>query len=164
MKIYLAANIATIGEATDSIRIANNLRELGYDVYAAAENKRINDKRNNPTPMDIYNGDINEIINSDIFVVNITGGSQDGTISEIGFVSGWNECITNTTNCEHKRIPIVAFTTNTRLLNTQITEKGISSASASHLVMAYVEKWGEFVKTEEDLIRHLDELINISNH
>src|SRR5699024_756009 len=89
-KIYYATNISTTGESVDSIRIANNLRQLGYEVYAAAENKSINDKSNDPTPKDIYDGDVSEIIESDVFVVNLTGGHQDGTISEIGLVAGLN--------------------------------------------------------------------------
>src|SRR5699024_10690992 len=101
-KIYYATPIATTGESVDSIRIANNLRQLSYEVYAAAENKIINDKSNDPTPADIYDGDVSEILTSDLFIVNLTGGHQDGTISEIGLVAGLNERCAN--------IPIVAFT------------------------------------------------------
>src|SRR5699024_4396060 len=137
-KVYLAHAISTRGEYDDSKRVANEIRSLGYEVYAAAENDSINDKTNNPTPIDIYNGDVSEILSSDIivvneirsvryevyaaaendsinyktnnstpidiyngdvseilssdiFVVNLSGGHQDGTISEIGLVSGVNE-------------------------------------------------------------------------
>src|SRR5699024_4214999 len=112
MKIYLAHPISTKGEFKDSIRVADEIRKLGYEVYAAAENKKINDKSNDPTPIDIYNGDVDEIIDSDIFVVNLTGGLQDGTISEIGVVAGWNEGRTAFTGEKQ----IIAYTSNTRLL------------------------------------------------
>ena len=145
-KLYYATNISTTGESVDSIRIANNLRQLGYEVYAAAENKSINDKSNDPTPADIYDGDVSEILTSDIFVVNLTGGHQDGTISEIGLVAGLNERGAN--------IPIVAFTTNTRLLQPQ-HYWNIPSASANHLVLGMVEKYGVFVGNERNLYEYL---------
>src|SRR5699024_6898767 len=66
VKIYYATSIATQGETLDSIRVANNLRNLGYEVYVASEIKSINDKSNNPTPEDIFNGDIYEILSSEI--------------------------------------------------------------------------------------------------
>ena len=145
-KIYYATSISTTGESVDSIRIANNLRQLGYEVYAAAENKSINDKSNDPTPADIYDGDVSEIIKSDIFIVNLTGGHQDGTISEIGLVAGLNERGAN--------IPIVAFTTNTRLLQPQ-HYWNIPSASANHLVLGMIERHGTFVGDERNLYEYL---------
>src|SRR5690625_6951307 len=90
-KIYLAHPISTKGEFEDSKRVTSEIRALGFEVYAAAENDSINDKTNEPTPIDIYNGDVSEIMSSDIFVVNIWGGHQDGAISEIGVVAGMNE-------------------------------------------------------------------------
>ena len=151
-KLYYATSISTTGEASDSIRIANNLRQLGYEVYAAAENKAINDKSNDPTPKDIYDGDVSEILTSDIFVVNLTGGHQDGTISEIGLVAGLNERGAN--------IPIVAFTTNTRLLQPQ-HYWNIPSASANHLVLGMIERHGVFVGNEQALYNYLTNKINI---
>ena len=146
VKLYYATNISTTGESVDSIRVANNLRNLGYEVYVASENKSINDKSNNPTPKDIYDGDVSEIIKSDIFVVNLTGGHQDGTISEIGLVAGLNERGAN--------IPIIAFTTNTRLLQPQ-HYWNIPSASANHLVLGMIEKYGIFVGDERNLYEYL---------
>ena len=156
-KIYYATSIATKGEIADSKRLANNLRELGYEVYVASENKSINDKRNDPTPKDIYDGDINEIISSDIFVVNLTGGHQDGTISEIGFVSGWNEQKRDLFKPSDADIPIIAFTTNSRLLQPQ-HHLNIPSASANHLVLGMIEKNGKFIGDEENLYKYLSEV------
>lgn len=144
--IYLAHSIATTGEAVDSIRVANNIRELGYEVYAAAENKAINDKSNNPSPTDIYNGDVSKIIDCDVFVVNLSGGLQDGTISEIGLVTGLNERGAN--------IPIIAYTSNNRLIEPQ-HYNGIPSASANHLVLGMIDKYGTFVGDELNLYEYL---------
>jgi|SRR5690625_62622 len=148
MKVYLAHPISTVGEFKDSKRVAKEIRALGYEVYAAAENNKINDKKNDPTPIDVYDGDISEILTSDLFVVNITGGHQDGTISEIGFVSGYNEAN------KSDPIKIIAYTSNARLQKPQF-HKGIPSAHANHLVIGMVEKWGEFVGDESKMIEIL---------
>ena len=151
-KLYYAANISTTGESVDSIRIANNLRQLGYKVYAAAENKTINDKSNDPTPDDIYDGDIPEIKGADIVVVNITGGLQDGTMTEVGFVTGYNEAKEDNEN--DRRIQLIGFTTSTRLLQPQ-HHKGMASASASALALGMIERHGTFVGNERNLYEYL---------
>ena len=156
MKVYLAHPISTRGEFNDSKRVANEIRSLGFDVYAAAENASINDKQaNDPTPIDIYNGDIKEIIDSDIFVAAINGGLQDGTISEIGFVSGWNERMSiKYHEGSGAAKPIIAYTSNARLMHPQF-HKGIPSASANHLVLGMVEKWGIFCGGEAEMLAKL---------
>lgn len=156
-KIYLAHSISTRGEFEDSKRVANEIRALGYEVYAAAENVSINDKSLDPTPIDIYNGDVSEIMDCDIFVVNINGGLQDGTISEIGVVAGLNEMgsdVMKEFDMTYEYMPIIAYTSNARLLQPQFYE-GIASASANHLVLGVISKWGEFLGDEQAM---LDEL------
>src|SRR5690625_3388212 len=156
-KVYLAHSISTRGEFEDSKRVANEIRALGFDVYAAAENASINDKTNEPTPLDIYEGDIDEIISADIFVVNLSGGLQDGTISEIGFVAGWNEMLE--VSDMYISTTIIAYTSNARLLQPQFSD-GIPSASANHLVKGMIDRWGEFVGDEEAMYRKLYEIKN----
>lgn len=163
MNIYLAHSISTRGEYEDSKRVANEIRALGYEVYAAAENDSINDKTNEPTPEDIYNGDVTEILSSDIFVVNISGGHQDGTISEIGVVAGINEMIIDLSagvieGSSYSKIPIIAYTSNARLLQPQHYQ-GMASASANHLVLGMIDKWGEFVGGEDDMLSKLKEMM-----
>lgn len=147
-KIYLAHSISTKGEFNDSKRVAQELRKFGYDVYVASENDSINDKSNNPTPIDIYNGDVNRILRCDIFVVNLNGNLQDGTISEIGVVAGLNEVKVN-------KIPLIAYSSNARLLQPQFY-KGVPSASANHLVLGMIDKWGKFVGSEEAMLSTLE--------
>lgn len=160
MKVYLAHSISTSGEYNDSKRVANEIRSLGFDVYAAAENDSINDKTNNPTPIDIYNGDVKEILSSDIFVVNLSGGHQDGTISEVGVVAGWNEgANANSFKMSSRVKPIIAYTSNARLLQPQFSD-GIPSASANHLVKGMIDRWGEFVGDEKAMYRKLERIKN----
>src|SRR5690625_837955 len=159
-KVYLAHPISTRGEFEDSKRVANEIRALGYEVYAAAENDSINDKSNEPTPIDIYNGDVSEIMSSDIFVVNLSGGHQDGTISEIGVVAGVNEMRSmwaKEYDVQYTDIPIIAYTSNARLLQPQYY-RGISSASANHLVLGMIDRWGEFVGSEQNMIKKLEDM------
>src|SRR5699024_7929284 len=173
-KVYLAHAISTRGEYDDSKRVANEIRSLGYEVYAAAENDSINDKTNNPTPIDIYNGDVSEILSSDIFVVNISGGHQDGTISEIGVVAGINEIKEDVTEDRYEYlsgdasevfpnydipIDIIAYTSNARLALPQHYH-GMASASANHLVLGIIDKWGKWCGTEDGMISELKERIN----
>lgn len=153
-KIYLAHSISTRGEFEDSKRVAARIRELGYDVYVASENLKINDKSLDPTPLDIYAGDISELLSADIAVINLSGGHQDGTITELGAVAGYNECFVNYSRWGLP-IPIVAYTSNARLLQPQF-HRGIPSASANHLSLGAIEKWGEFVGGEDEMIAELE--------
>lgn len=147
MKVYLAHPISTKGEFEDSKRVAQAIRELGFEVYAAAENASINNKANNPTPKDIYDADMGELLTSDIVVANLTGGHADGTITEIGAVSGFNEA-------SPKKIQVLGYTSNARLLQPQFF-KSVPSASANHLTLGAIEKWGVFVGTEELMLATL---------
>lgn len=157
-KIYLAHSISTTGEFNDSIRVANEIRALGYEVYTAAENSAINDKTNDPTALEIYEGDVSEIMSCDIFVVNLSGGHQDGTISEVGFVAGWNEgAIVDSFKMDARVKIIIGYSSNARLAQPQF-HKGIPSAHANHLVLGMIERFGEFVGGEADMLRKLSEL------
>src|SRR5690625_425631 len=158
-KVYLAHSISTRGEFEDSKRVANEIRALGFDVYAAAENASINDKSNEPSPLDIYEGDVSEILSAEIFVVNLSGGLQDGTISEVGVVAGLNEMDkiwAKEFGLRYKEYPIIAYTTNARLIHPQFYE-GMASASANHLVLGMIERWGEFVGDENAMLTKLKE-------
>lgn len=157
-KVYLAHGISTKGEFEDSKRVANLIRDIGYEVTVASENLSINDKRNDPTPKDIYEGDINEILDSDILVVNLSGNLQDGTISEVGFVAGVNEVLHT---IGHEGLPIIAYTSNARLQRPQFYE-GIPSAGANHLVLGMIDKWGKFVGTEENMLKRLEEMLDVN--
>lgn len=154
MKLYLAHPIATTGEESDSIRVSKRLRDIGFEVYAPAENKSINDKTNNPSPEEIYDGDVPKILDCDIFVVNLTGGLQSGTDSEVGMVGMHNEKEKEFRKDKAKIIPIVAYTSNKRVQNPQFSD-GVASASLNHFVLGIVKKWGKFTGSEDDMIDYL---------
>ena len=162
-KVYLAGGISDTARKNYQKELAKKIRDLGYEVYAAAENNSINDKSNNPTPLDIYNGDIERVKECDVFVVTISGAGEDGTISEIGMVAGWNEHyhISSSSLARDiygdETIKIIAFTTNERLYNPDFSQN-IPSAGFNHLVLGMIQKWGEFVGNEQDMLDKLKDL------
>ena len=102
-----------------------------------------------------------------MFVVNLNGNLQDGTISEIGFTAGYNEGKTldnaferylkdHFSDYKSPIKPIIAYTSNARLLQPQFSD-GIPSASANHLVKGMIDKWGIFCGKEDNMYEYLKE-------
>lgn len=102
-----------------------------------------------------------------MFVVNLNGNLQDGTISEIGFTAGYNEgnkfdddfrevLKDEGIDPDYDIIPIIAYTSNARLLQPQFSD-GIPSASANHLVKGMIDRWGKFVGKEDNMYDYLKE-------
>ena len=163
-KVYLAGGISDTDRKLGQAITAAKIRELGFEVYAAAENNEINDKSNDPTPLDIYNADIDRVKECDIFVVRISGGNEDGTISEIGMVAGWNERLVEQSIKikDMKPIKIIAYTTNERLKQPQFWN-GIASGGFNHLVAGMFDKWGVFVGGEKEMLEYLEGLKDEKN-
>ena len=175
MKVYLAGGISDKDRFEGQIRTVRLLRQRGVeDIYAAALNDSINDKSNDPEPIDIYNGDIDRVKESDIFIVRLSGGNEIGTISEIGMVAGWNEMVEahnkQIKECydpimvssmglrKLKPIKIIAYTTNLRLVQPQFYQ-GMASAGVNHLVLGMIDRWGTFVGDEDDMLKYVKEMV-----
>lgn len=156
-KVYLAGAISDTDRKIGQQVVAKQIRELGYEVYAASENNSINDKSNNPTPIDIYNGDIDRVKECDIFVVRLSGAGEDGTISEIGMVAGWNEAISKLGDTKYEPIKIIAYTTNERLQYPQFWNK-MASAGINHLVCGMIDRWGKFVGNQTNMLLELERM------
>lgn len=166
-KVYLASGISDKARKTYQAGVVDKLVELGYEVYGASKNDSINDKSNDPTPADIYNGDIPRVLESDYVVVAISGAGEDGTISEIGAVTGWNEyeylqkIKLNKQYEPYKPIKIVAYLTNERLLQPQFyigktgAKIGVPSAGYNHLVLAMIDKWGVLLESEDAMLEYM---------
>ena len=148
MKVYLAHPISTTGEFNDSIRVANRIKELGYEIYAPALNDKINDKSNNPAPSDIYNQDIDELLSADIVVINYTGGDADGTVFELGLLSGLVEA-------GDEGVPTaLVYSSNARALQPQ-HHNGIASGKLNHMVLGAIDEHFKWVGTEDNMIEEL---------
>lgn len=151
--VYIGAPISDLGQIAFVNMVANDLRFLGYKVYSAIEDESINNKENNPSPVDIYCNDIKGIEQSDIFVYVDSGGLQVGTNVELGYVLGRVESGSD--------IEVIAFTHNKRLQNPQI-EHGLPSASTNHLALGGILRQGDYLESYEAFFAHMaDEAYNM---
>ena len=177
--VYFASGISDTPRKIYQSITAKKVEDLGYTVYAAANNDSINDKSNDPTPVDIYKGDIDVVKKSDILIACISGGNEIGTISEIGMAAGWNEktideliflneLVTKEMGDEARQmiqdrlktldpIKIVMYTTNERMTVPQFWN-GIASGGFNHLVAGMVDMWGVFVGGEDDMLEYMENL------
>lgn len=163
-EIYIAGSISRPCEQMWHSDISRKLIDMGYSTYAPAENKSINDKSNNPTPLDIYNGDVEKLLSCDILLVELHGGKQDGTIWECGWACGWNERNEEINKLfEGEFSPFVPlknkviffYTSNTRLLNNAMWE-GIPSESLNHLVLGGFMKFGRYLGSPDEMLKFLE--------
>ena len=92
MRIYLGGAMFTIADITNNLRLAEKLRNKGFEVYCPNENKNINDKtRTDLTSKDIYLDDIEELKKSNVFLCQISEDS--GTMWEAGFMDCLNQYV-----------------------------------------------------------------------
>ena len=90
-EIYFGHACSLTEAKIHSSKVADRIRECGYKVYVASENDDINDKTKDPTPFDIYLGDVSRMKAAEFMVFNLNGSHQDGTIWESGWVCGNND-------------------------------------------------------------------------
>jgi len=154
--IYLAAPISTEGDVMYVNYLADQLRNLGYNVISPIEDKSINDKNNNPKAEDIFNNDNNGIDSADIFLVVESGREQVGTHVELG-----NELALQRKGMSNREL--ISFTNNYRLDKPQI-QNGIPSASANHYALGGIWQHGTFVEgMTEGLLEHMKNRIDSKN-
>lgn len=88
MKGYLATHFFNLGGLEFTSKIAEIIRKEGIDLYVPQENGEINDKKSDAdvTDIDIWNGDIHRLKESDILFACIDGVEIDaGVAGEIGY-------------------------------------------------------------------------------
>ena len=122
-----------------------------FEVYAPALNKEINDKSNNPTPAMIYEQDVDNLLSSDIVVVNYTGGDSDGTILELGMLVGMYES-------KYADLPtVLVYSSNKRALQPQL-HHGVASGKLNHMVLGAIDRYFKWCGDEEGLILELQKM------
>lgn len=178
-KVYLAHPISTTGEFNDSIRVAERINHIyiydenseknmpKYDVYAPALNKAINDKSNNPTPQMIYEQDVERLLDSDIVVINYTGGDADGTVLELGLLAGMYEymaykksrttVISGSYESPNNLPAVYVYSSNKRALQPQL-HNGIASGKLNHMVLGAIDKYFTWCENEDDMVAKLSQL------
>lgn len=93
-KGYLAGDMLQKGNAILRQMERKELEKIsGIDWYNPVDNDEINDKSKNPTAEEIFWGDTNAILESDVIVMDIANTSV-GTTAEAGIIWGLNYMIT----------------------------------------------------------------------
>lgn len=154
---YIGHSIATDGEAYDSKCMSDKMEEIGIQNYSAAKNEGINDKSLKFVKAeDIYHGDLPRLLGSQVVIYDLNGGTQDGTISEVGFTAGYLE----TLRMQGKPSPqiVLGYSSNSRVLYPDF-EQGIASGCVCHLPLGMVKEHGVFVGTKENLYKALEMIV-----
>ena len=109
MKIYLGGEMFLASDIANNLRLAAKLRLYGFDVYCPNENESINDKtKTNITAEKIYLADKTELINSNVFLCQVSEDS--GTMWETGFM----DCLSRYVDNE-KYYGVIGLITDIRL-------------------------------------------------
>lgn len=85
-KIYIAGSLFNEAEVAQRKKEENLLREIGYENIYNPINAPCNDKAKLPTCADIFWGDTEEILSSDIVVADITNQADLGVACELGII------------------------------------------------------------------------------
>lgn len=109
MRIYLGGPMFTYAEVVNNLRLAQRLRDSGFEVYCPNENDSINDKtRTDITAEKIYLADVKELENSNIFLCQVAEDS--GTMWEAGYM----DCLSKYVDSK-KYIGAIGLATDIRL-------------------------------------------------
>ena len=85
MKVYLAGGLFNEAEVAQRLKEGKILRDRikGIDLFNPIEQPFNENKEKLPTPLDIFNGDTNAILNADVFLADITN-DDPGVMVELG--------------------------------------------------------------------------------
>jgi len=84
MRVYMGGPMFTAAEVAHNLRVAQRLRELGFDVYCPNESEPTNDKtRTDITAKRVYEWDIVELEASNVLLCQVSEDS--GTSWEAGY-------------------------------------------------------------------------------
>lgn len=164
-KIYFGAPLFSKSEQMFNDFVANKIDELNkFKIYVPQRNEAINDKRNCATAIQIYDGDTNELLTTDILIAVIDGLAIDpGLATEIGWFAREIELNPNSnkiilglyTDCRDGTNVTIKETLDQKaaMLNNNIAE---SQFSYVNLYSAgAIKKYGKLFKTVEELIDFL---------
>ena len=85
MRIYMAGPMFSAAEVAFNLRLAERLREHGFEVYCPNESEPINDKtRHDVTAQLVYNVDIDELRASNVALLQVSEDS--GSNWEAGYM------------------------------------------------------------------------------
>lgn len=144
MKVYLAGGLFNEAEVAQRLKEGKILRDRikGIDLFNPIEQPFNENKEKLPTPLDIFNGDTNAILNADIFLADITN-DDPGVMVELGIA------LSN----EKK---IIAINSDIRLKSANKYE--IPTYAINHYVLGAILKYGVLVYSFEEAVKELERI------
>ena len=150
MKLYLAGSLFNEAEVMqrklEGIKLRENFGQHNIEIFNPIDQPFNEDKQTLPTPIDIFNGDTKAVINSDIFIADLTN-EDPGVMMELGIAIMSNTKI------------IIGINSDIRLKSAN--KYDIPSYSMNHYVLGGLLKHGYLVYSFNEAILLLKEKLNI---
>ena len=150
MKLYLAGSLFNEAEVMqrklEGIKLRENFDQHNIDIFNPIDQPFNEDKQTLPTPIDIFNSDTKAVINSDIFIADLTN-EDPGVMMELGIAIMSNTKI------------IIGINSDIRLKSAN--KYDIPSYSMNHYVLGGLLKHGYLVYSFDEAISLLKEKLNI---
>ena len=150
MKLYLAGSLFNEAEVMqrklEGIKLRENFDQHNIEIFNPIDQPFNEDKQTLPTPIDIFNGDTKAVINSDIFIADLTN-EDPGVMMELGIAIMSNTKI------------IIGINSDIRLKSAN--KYDIPSYSMNHYVLGGLLKHGYLVYSFDEAISILKEKLNI---
>ena len=150
MKLYLAGSLFNEAEVMqrklEGIKLRENFDRHNIEIFNPIDQPFNEDKQTLPTPIDIFNSDTKAVINSDIFIADLTN-EDPGVMMELGIAIMSNTKI------------IIGINSDIRLKSAN--KYDIPSYSMNHYVLGGLLKHGYLVYSFDEAISLLKEKLNI---
>ena len=150
MKLYLAGSLFNEAEVMqrklEGIKLRENFDQHNIEIFNPIDQPFNEDKQTLPTPIDIFNGDTKAVINSNIFIADLTN-EDPGVMMELGIAIMSNTKI------------IIGINSDIRLKSAN--KYDIPSYSMNHYVLGGLLKHGYLVYSFDEAILLLKEKLNI---
>ncbi len=144
MKVYLAGGLFNEAEVAQRLKEGKILRDRikGIDLFNPIEQPFNENKEKLPTPLDIFNGDTNAILNADVFLADITN-DDPGVMVELGIALSNGK-------------KIIAINSDIRLKSANKYE--IPTYAINHYVLGGILKYGVLVYSFEEAVKELERI------
>lgn len=144
MKVYLAGGLFNEAEVAQRLKEGKILRDRikGIDLFNPIEQPFNENKEKLPTPLDIFNGDTNAILNADVFLADITN-DDPGVMVELGIALSNGK-------------KILAINSDIRLKSASKYE--IPTYAINHYVLGAILKYGVLVYSFEEAVKELERI------
>lgn len=144
MKVYLAGGLFNEAEVAQRLKEGKILRDRikGIDLFNPIEQPFNENKEKLPTPLDIFNGDTNAILNADVFLADITN-DDSGVMVELGIALSNGK-------------KIIAINSDIRLKSASKYE--IPTYAINHYVLGAILKYGVLVYSFEEAMKELERI------